>query len=123
MVAPFFSSYIKLIEFFLKIGRSWWMKQPKIKGVQSVLTRDQACNEFELPADRIGDIIIVSDTNVTIGTSSNQHDLDALVEPLRSHGGVSEQKVPFIINSKLNIPNTERLRNFDAFYYATLMAE
>lgn len=94
----------------------------KIKGVQSVLKRDQACNEFELPADRIGDIIIVSDTNVTIGTSSDQHDLDALVEPLRSHGGVSEQKVPFIINSKLNIPNTERLRNFDAFYYATLIA-
>lgn len=93
------------------------------KGIQHVFTRDQACANFELPADRIGDIVIISDANVTIGTSVDRHDLEALEEPLRSHGGISEQKVPFIANAKIDVPENQRLRNFDAFYYATLIAQ
>ena len=93
------------------------------KGIQHVFTRDQACANLELPADRIGDIVIISDANVTIGTSVDRHDLEALEEPLRSHGGISEQKVPFIANAKIDVPENQRLRNFDAFYYATLIAQ
>ena len=84
----------------------------------SVLSKEEAVAKFDLPADRIGDIVMVSTENMTIGTSAHRHDLAALKEPLRSHGGLTEQTVPFIVNRKLELPDAPRLRNFDAFYYA-----
>ncbi len=91
-------------------------------GITHVLTRTQAVERFELPGDRIGDIVLVSDENMTIGTSAHRHDLAALDEPLRSHGGLSEQVVPFIVNRVLDLPRAPELRNFDAFLYATRAA-
>ena len=39
--------------------------------------------------------------------------------PLRSHGGISEQRVPLILNRKLRgLDPNHRLRNFDAFALA-----
>ena len=49
-----------------------------------------------------------------IGTSRGRHDLSALREPLRSHGGLSEQVVPIITNRK-TVGLSGVLRNFDAF--------
>ena len=93
-----------------------------VEGITHVLTREQACATFELPEDRIGDIVMVSGENITIGTSEDRHDLAALNEPLRSHGGLTEQEVPFIVNRKLDLPSAPELRNFDAFYVATKAA-
>jgi hypothetical protein len=40
--------------------------------------------------------------------------LSGLTVPLRSHGGLSEQKVPLLFNRKLGrIDGTRRLRNFE----------
>ncbi|TGU94327.1 phosphonoacetate hydrolase [Mesorhizobium sp. M00.F.Ca.ET.151.01.1.1] len=95
----------------------------KIDGIMLVVDSPDACERFELPADRIGDIVLISTENKTIGTSEHRHDLAALNEPLRSHGGLTEQKVPFIVNRVLpDLPNEPTLRNFDAFYYATMAA-
>lgn len=94
----------------------------QIDGIEVVLGREEACEKFGLPADRIGDVVLTSGENVTIGTSEHRHDLKALNEPLRSHGGLHEQTVPFIINRQLNIEGANELRNFDAFYYATKAA-
>jgi len=91
-------------------------------GITHVLTRAEAVKRFELPADRIGDIVLVSGENMTIGTSAHRHDLAALNEPLRSHGGLTEQVVPFIATRVLDLPEAPVLRNFDAFYYATKAA-
>jgi phosphonoacetate hydrolase len=91
-------------------------------GITDVLTKAQAVTRFELPADRIGDIVMVSGENMTIGTSEHRHDLAALDVPLRSHGGLTEQEVPFIANRVLDLPNQPVLRNFDAFFYATTAA-
>jgi len=94
-----------------------------IEGIDVVIDNAAACERFELPSDRIGDIVLVSTENKTIGTSEHRHDLAALNEPLRSHGGLTEQAVPFIVNRKLEtLPNEPVLRNFDAFYYAALAA-
>lgn len=94
-----------------------------IAGIEDVLDREAACARFELPADRIGDIVLVSGENMTIGTSAHRHDLAALKEPLRSHGGLHEQAVPFIVNSAVaDMPEAPALRNFDAFYYAMTAA-
>ncbi|TGT40998.1 phosphonoacetate hydrolase [Mesorhizobium sp. M8A.F.Ca.ET.165.01.1.1] len=95
----------------------------KVDGIMLVVDSPDACERFELPADRIGDIVLISTENKTIGTSEHRHDLAALNEPLRSHGGLTEQKVPFIVNRVLpDLPNEPTLRNFDAFYYATMAA-
>ncbi len=86
------------------------------KGMEAVLTREQAAERFELPADRIGDIVCVSERFTVIGTSASRHDLSGLDAPLRSHGGISEQRVPLIVNRKLpGLDASRRLRNFDAF--------
>ena len=88
-----------------------------------VIGKEEACERYELPADRIGDIVMVSSENMTIGTSEHRHDLAALNEPLRSHGGTTEQEVPFIANRALpDLPAAPKLRNFDAFFYAAMAA-
>ena len=93
-----------------------------IDGIMVVIDREEAVRRFELPADRIGDIVIISDENMTIGTSEERHDLAALKEPLRSHGGLTEQEVPFIVNRQIDLPSAPELHNFDAFYYAAQAA-
>jgi len=87
-----------------------------LRGVESVRSRGEAAAFFELPADRIGDLIVVSERSKVIGTAAARHDLSALEVPLRSHGGVSEQRVPLIVNRRLRDVDPERRwRNFDAF--------
>ena len=94
-----------------------------VPGVIEVLGREDACERFELPADRIGDVVMISGENQVLGTSASRHDLSALNEPLRSHGGLTDQAVPFIVNAKLpDLPQRPDLRNFDAFYYAVRAA-
>jgi phosphonoacetate hydrolase len=90
-----------------------------IPGIELVLTREQAAQRFELPPDRIGDLVVVSERLAVIGTAASRHDLSELKLPLRSHGGISEQRVPLMFNRKLGaIPADHRLRNFDVFFLA-----
>ena len=57
------------------------------------------------------------------GLRKSRDDLAALNEPLRSHGGLTEQEVPFIANRTLpELLSADALRNFDAFYYALVAA-
>lgn len=90
-----------------------------LEGVAVVLTAEQACHQLELPRDRIGDLVLIADRSTTVGTTPSRHDLSALDEPLRSHGGLTEQRVPFIVNRPVTgIPDGHRLRNFDAYWVA-----
>ena len=85
-------------------------------GIEAALTKEEAAQRFELPADRLGDLVVVSTKHKVLGTSAARHDLSGLTEPLRSHGGISEQQVPLICNRKLAaVRPTRRWRNFDAF--------
>jgi phosphonoacetate hydrolase len=86
-----------------------------VEGVEAALTRDQACARFELPPDRVGDIVVVSTRHKVLGTAAVRHDLSGLDAPLRSHGGISEQRVPLIVNRPVSVPEGHRLRNFDIF--------
>jgi phosphonoacetate hydrolase len=86
------------------------------RGIEGVFTRAQAAQTFELPADRIGDLVVVSERSTVLGTSAARHDLSGLDVPLRSHGGVSEQRVPLILNRAIpGLDRQRRWRNFDAF--------
>jgi len=85
-------------------------------GIDYVKDSDAACEELGLPRDRVGDIIVTCEGHTTLGTTPSRHDLSNMKEPLRSHGGFTEQTVPFMINRKLNENLAERnLRNFDIF--------
>lgn len=93
-----------------------------VPGMLLVVDKAEAVRRFELPGDRIGDVVMISTANMTLGTSAHRHDLAALNEPLRSHGGLTEQEVPFIVNRVMNLPSQPVLRNFDALFYATTAA-
>ncbi|HVQ74874.1 MAG TPA: phosphonoacetate hydrolase [Candidatus Binatia bacterium] len=87
-----------------------------VPGIDAVLTREEAVRRFELPGERIGDLGVVSARHVVIGTSRARHDLSGLDVPLRSHGGLTEQRVPLILNRPTpTLSPGARLRNFDAF--------
>lgn len=86
------------------------------RGIEGVYTREAAAERFELPADRIGDLVVLAERFVVLGTSASRHDLSGLEVPLRSHGGVSEQRVPLIVNRRIaGLDPDRRWRNFDAF--------
>ena len=90
-----------------------------LRGIESVRSREAAASFFELPADRIGDLVVVAERSTVIGTAAARHDLSALDAPLRSHGGVSEQRVPLIVNRRIGgLDAGRRWRNFDAFELA-----
>ncbi|CAD6558599.1 phosphonoacetate hydrolase [Paraburkholderia sabiae] len=85
--------------------------------IEVVLDNKAACERFELPNDRVGDIVVVSKKNTALGTRREEHDLSGLTVPLRSHGGISEQVVPLIFNRRIDEARVagKRLRNFDVF--------
>ncbi len=95
----------------------------KIKDIEVVLNKEDGCTKYNLPEDRMGEIICMSSEYTTIGSSKDKHNLSGLNEPLRSHGGLHEREVPFIVNKKMpQIDSGRQLYNYDAFYYAILGA-
>ena len=95
-----------------------------VQGIEAVYTREQAAVHFELPADRIGDLVVVSERFTVLGTALAKHDLSGLEVPLRSHGGVSEQRVPLVLNRPIaGLDPQRRWRNFDAFDLALNWAQ
>jgi phosphonoacetate hydrolase len=67
-----------------------------------VLDRYAAAELFELPADRIGDLVALADAATVLGKSRAAHDLTKLEGPLRSHGGLHERTVPLIVSHPLS---------------------
>ena len=87
-----------------------------LDGVLAVYNRADGCAEFELPEERMGDLIVISEKHKVLGSSAASHDLSGLNEPLRSHGGLTEQKVPLLMNKPSpGLDDDRRLRNFDIF--------
>jgi phosphonoacetate hydrolase len=95
-----------------------------LPGIEAVYDKATAARLFELPLDREGDVVVISDGETAIGTTPAAHDLSALAgERLRSHGGLAESRVPFILNRPLNADYAVRaarggLRNFHIFDFA-----
>ncbi len=85
-----------------------------VPGIEAVHDRESGCARFELPPDRVGDLLVVSTRNKVIGRTPEHHDLSQLGEPLRSHGGLSESWVPLLFNRPaVDLAPERRLRNFD----------
>jgi phosphonoacetate hydrolase len=75
-----------------------------VKGVERILTRDEAAREFRLMAKRIGDLMVLGDKDTVFG------ELDAPQENfpgLRSHGSLHETDVPLFVYSAKNAPPSD----------------
>jgi phosphonoacetate hydrolase len=95
-----------------------------IPGVEQALGRDDVCRLFDLPPDREGDVAVISRVDVCIGGAEKEHDLAGLKgHRLRTHGGVSEARVPIVINRPLNEAYRLKtaggtLKSYEIFDYA-----
>jgi phosphonoacetate hydrolase len=95
-----------------------------LPGVELVLDKQQVCKQFELPIDREGDFAVFSDRQTVVGARREDHNLSQLAgHRLRSHGGLGEQKVPFLLSRPLNAEYRKRakagsLHNYDIFDFA-----
>ncbi len=78
-------------------------------GVERVLTREEAVAELHLPADRIGDLVLLADTVTVFG------ELPVGTQPvsLRSHGSPHERFVP-ILAYNADVAEEDLVRNIDA---------
>jgi phosphonoacetate hydrolase len=93
-----------------------------LDGVTEVHDRSNAAKKLQLPADRLGELVVVSGRDVVLGRTPEYHDLKALEGGLRSHGGRYEEMVPFIFSHPLKQDYAVKAagdpRNFDVFDFA-----
>lgn len=94
-----------------------------LPGVELALGRKEVCRRFDLPPDREGDVAVMADRFTVIGASESEHDLSNLSDArLRSHGALSEARVPFILNHPLSDEYLRRaaegLKSHQIFDYA-----
>jgi phosphonoacetate hydrolase len=96
--------------------RDWLMEWA---GVTEVYDRATAARKLELPADRLGELVVLSGRDLVLGRTPQYHDLKALEGGLRSHGGRYEEMVPFILSEPLKPEYAAKAagdpRNFDIF--------
>jgi phosphonoacetate hydrolase len=103
-----------------RIARWLW----KQDGITEVYDRAMAARKLELPADRIGDLVVLSGRNVALGRTPNDHDLKLLAGGLRTHGGRYEEMVPLLLSEPLTGEPAARAagdpRNFDVFSFTCI---
>jgi phosphonoacetate hydrolase len=96
----------------------------KLPGIEMVCDKETAARRFDLPVDREGDVVVISDVDHCIGMTPAKHDMSGLAgHRLRTHGGMSEASVPFVLNRPLYETYAARaarggLRNFHIFDFA-----
>ncbi len=94
----------------------------QLDGITEVYDRRIAARKLELPEDRLGDLVALAGRDVALGRTPAHHDLGAVSEGLRSHGGRYEEMVPLLLSNPLR-PAYERMaamdpRNYDIFDFA-----
>ena len=95
-----------------------------IEGIEEILGREDAAARFDLPFDVEADAVVISGENYCVGAAEADHDLAGLNgERLRTHGGISERDVPFVISRPLNDAylakaKSGQLKNYNIFEFA-----
>jgi len=94
-----------------------------IPGIELALTKDEVCARFDLPPDREGDVAVIGDIGTVIGAAAVDHDLSNLADTrLRSHGALTEARVPFILSrpasAAFQARSARSLKSHQIFEYA-----
>ncbi len=91
----------------LEAARKLLQSQP---GVDLVLTGLEAAARFSMPPEAEGDLVVIAAPGFALGACAADHDLSQLAGTrLRSHGGLAEQVVPFLVSHPLSGPVATRL--------------
>jgi phosphonoacetate hydrolase len=96
----------------------------RLPGVEMACDGQTAARIFDLPIDREGDVVVISDVRTCIGMTPSKHDMRGIDgHRLRTHGGLSEIKVPFVLNRPLHEVYAERaarggIKNYQIFDFA-----
>lgn len=81
----------------------------KLPGVEQVLTRNEAARRFRLMPSRIGELVVLGNRDTVFGN------LDAetvdLPPEYRSHGGMTEARVPLLVHNASRAPDTGYFRS------------
>jgi phosphonoacetate hydrolase len=76
-----------------------------LKGVKSVITRQEAAKRYHLMPARIGDLVVLADSLTVFGNLDPSKTEETLPPAYRTHGSEYEQNVPlFIFNAKRQLP-------------------
>ncbi len=72
-------------------------------GVDLALPGEEAARRFDMPPEGEGDIAVIGAPGFALGARQADHDLSQLAGTrLRSHGGLAEQEVPFLLSHPLS---------------------
>jgi phosphonoacetate hydrolase len=75
-----------------------------VKGVERILTRDEAAHEFKLMASRIGHLMVLGDKDTVFGELDDEKES---FPGLRSHGSLHETDVPLFVYNAKNAPSPD----------------
>jgi phosphonoacetate hydrolase len=75
-----------------------------VKGVERILTRDEAAHEFKLMASRIGHLMVLGDKDTVFGELDDEKEN---FPGLRSHGSLHETDVPLFVYNAKSAPSGE----------------
>ena len=95
-----------------------------VPGLERVVSRETAAEEFDLPIDPEGDVAVLGDARTVIGARAVDHDLGGLKgQRLRTHGSLHEADVPIILSRPVSDEYARRaegarLHSYEAFDYA-----
>jgi phosphonoacetate hydrolase len=75
-----------------------------VKGVERIVTREDAAREFRLMASRIGDLVVIGDKDTVFGELDDEKEV---FPGLRSHGSLHETQIPLFVYNAKNPPSPE----------------
>src|SRR4029077_16293913 len=75
-----------------------------LAGVEKVMSRAKAAQELRLMPDRIGDLVVLGDSNTVFGHLSPAES-EGLPPPSRNHGSPYEIEIPLVIHNARGAPS------------------
>lgn len=79
------------------------------KGVERVLSRQEAAHQYKLMASRIGDLVVFGDENTLFGEMSTES--DDVAGQVRSHGSLHEIEIPLIVYNAKGAPPADYFKH------------
>lgn len=73
-----------------------------LKGIDEVLTREEAAKRFHLMAERIGDLVVLGNAATVFGDLDTESEI--LPDTYRSHGSLYDAHVPLFVFNAKNAP-------------------